>query len=153
MRIPNKPIITVIVEHVKNKMNYGDFISHSDLTSIMSNQARTVIVYPSEFYFRLMSKVHHQLSLDGAVLKSIRGQGYYKLKPDEYPAHVAHLTSRAYRLVKMSESIANNAPVKLMSTSARNKMRRTRSMTKVMKRDVLKQTNMIRKANGQIAFR
>jgi hypothetical protein len=103
------PRVLLLVDHVLNKMSYGDFICHEDMSRLISSE------HMSQEYNMIISKANDLLMLKGKVITNVHACGYRVLMPDGYNNHVANVVAKGMKYIAKAACISTHAPVDLMS--------------------------------------
>jgi len=142
---PLKPH-TLLVNHVLQSTQYGDFIDHQTISVI------TGLNYGDQSYSHAVSKANKELAHHGKILKNVKGQGYEVLVPDGYNGHVTDMMAAACRKMEYAKIVSINAPVSLMSQPNQVKHASIETSVKTISARLIQNVNQVRKSNGQISI-
>lgn len=114
----------ILYNHIVG-LNYGDTILHNEISNIIQEDLN------SSKYYSIINKTKKQLLKVGKTIKSILGQGYIVVKPDDYTdLSLKHIKSGFNQITKGYE-VLQYAPVNQMSKEGLQNYRRVadRAMT------------------------
>jgi hypothetical protein len=98
----------LLYEHIIN-MNYGDIILHNEIASIIQEK------YDSQKYNSIITKTKKKLLESSKTIKSVHGQGYVVVNPDDYTdLSLKHIKSGS-KQIKKGYEILQYAPINHMS--------------------------------------
>lgn len=102
-----------LVDHVLESMDYGQMITHTEISIIMSIKEK------SHKYRTEVTKANRTLIEKGKMLKSRPGTGYIVLEPDRYIDEAQLKFKHGANRAEQAFSIFAFAPVSLMSPEAK----------------------------------
>ncbi len=116
--IENKTKQEILAEKL-NEMNYGDFISHEQIASLIEED------YPSNKYSSTISKVKKIfLKKYNKTLENIPGDGYRITSPDDFVNQSLKHYKRGFNEMKKGYEVLEYAPTKDMSKEGLSTYRR-----------------------------
>lgn len=116
--LDNKKKSEILAEEI-SKLNYEDIILHSQIAEIIqedygSNKYRSEIDRTKKILLKKYNK----------ILKSIKGDGYRVVKPDDFVGESLGHYKRGFNEMQKGQDILTNAPVKDMTDEGRTIFRR-----------------------------
>lgn len=110
-----------------SSMQYGEVISHSEIADIVQEK------YRSQAYQTVIDKAKWKLLEVGKTIRSVRGQGYRVLEPDNYTDYSLKYMQQSLVSVKKSDKIQRYAPVDKMSFEQQSIHRQVSDRMSVLK--------------------
>jgi len=96
---------------------YGEFHSHKEIEQIIN------IEYGTQRYYNSVGRANITLLIKQKLLVNCQSKGYQVCMPDAYPEQVLSETRKAFKRMKKSVAICDNAPIENMSSDALIKLR------------------------------
>lgn len=116
--IENRKKSEILAEEL-SKLNYGQFISHRRIASIIDEE------YPSNKYSSEISKTKKiLLNKYNKTIENITGDGYRLVNPDEYVNYSLKHYKRGFKEMQKGYNVLEHAPKKHMSKEGLDTYRR-----------------------------
>jgi len=124
--IENRKKSEILAEEL-SKLNYGEFISHRRIASIIDEE------YPSNRYSSEISKAKKiLLKKYRKTMESIIGDGYRLVNPDEYVDHSLKHYKRGFKEMQKGYDVLEHAPKEHMSKEGLDAYRRVHDRTTIL---------------------